>query len=171
MRNTTIMRVEFYRAYKGCVCGWTASPPHRRPFQGTTMGAGRDLPHDLIQFTIERALGIRDGFWGVLAHGGSFASVPGRRPTQPGRSIVRAHHAGLVAVEGIVNGHYLAWKRGAATPLKPVLDEMYQRWLALPNDERLVLEWPVHPLPNSLARNRSHRAGQRGGRSHQRAAV
>lgn len=40
------------------------------------MAAGRDLPHDLMQFTIERALEIRDGFWGILAHGGWFASVP-----------------------------------------------------------------------------------------------
>ena len=39
------------------------------------MAAGRDLPHDLVQFTIERALDIRDGFWGLLAHGASFASV------------------------------------------------------------------------------------------------
>src|SRR6187455_2133342 len=95
------------------------------------MAAGRDLPHDLTQFTIERALEIRDGFWGVLAHGGWFASVPGRRPTPQGWSIVRAHHGGLVAVEGVVNGHCLAWKRGEPTSLKPVLDAMYARWLAL----------------------------------------
>ena len=37
------------------------------------MAAGRDLPHDLTQFTIEWALDIRDGFWGLLAHGGWFA--------------------------------------------------------------------------------------------------
>jgi hypothetical protein len=171
MGNTMIMSVEFYRANEGRLCGWIAAPPHRRPFQGTTMAAGRDLPHDLIQFTIERALGIRDGFWGVLAHGGWFASVAGRRPTRPGREIVRAHHAGLVAVEGIVNGHYSAWKRGEATPLKPILDEMYARWLALGDDERLALEWPVHPLPRQAARNRSPRVGQHGGRSHRRAAV
>lgn len=66
--------------------------PSRRivaPFQGSTMAAGRDLPHDLTQFTI-----------------------------------VRAHHAALIAVEGIVNGHYLAWKRGGTTPLQPALDAM-----------------------------------------------
>ena len=142
------MLVEFYRAGNGRVCGWIATPPHRRSFQGSTMAAGRDLPHDLTQFTIERALDIRDGFWGLLAHGASFASVPGRRPTAPGRALVRAHRAALVAVEGVVNGHYLAWKRGEATQLKPALDSMYARWMAVADDGRLALEWPVRPLPS-----------------------
>ena len=165
-----IMRVEFYRGGEGRLCGWIAAPPHRRPFQGSTMAAGRDLPHDLTQFTIERALEIRDGFWGILAHGGWFASVPGRRPTRQGRVIVRAHHAALVAVEGIVNGHYLAWKRGEATPLKSVLDAMYARWLALADGEQLTLKWSVHPLPSLLPRSRSHRVGRHGGRQQQRGA-
>src|SRR5215467_13699536 len=97
-----IMRVEFYRDEESRVCSWIATPPHRRPFQGSTMAAGRDLPHDLVQFTIERALDVRDGFWGLLAHGASFSSVPGRRPTQQGRAIVRAHHEALVAIESVV---------------------------------------------------------------------
>lgn len=143
------MRVEFYKGAEGRLCGWIATPPHRRSFQGSTMAAGRDLPHDLTQFTIERALEIRDGFWGLLAHGGSFASVPGRRPTRPGRALVREHREALMAVEGIVGGHYLAWQRGEATPLAPTLDVMYARWLALKEGERLVLEWPVHPLPRA----------------------
>src|SRR6188474_3693009 len=73
MLQTMIMRVDFYRGGDGRLSGWAATPPHRRRFQGSTMAAGRDLPHDLTQFTIERALEIRDGFWGVLAHGGWFA--------------------------------------------------------------------------------------------------
>jgi len=163
-----IMRVEFYRAGDGRLCGWIATPPHRRPIQGSTMAAGRDLPHDLTQFTIERALEIRDGFWGLLAHGAWFASVPGRRPTPQGRAIVRAHHAALVTVEGIVNGHYQAWKRGEETPLKPALDTMYARWLALAEGERLGLDWPVTPLPALSERSRSPRANRhrRAGRRH-----
>jgi len=156
------MRVEFHKGADGRVCGWIATPPHRRPFQGSTTAAGRDLPHDLTQFTIERALDIRDGFWGLLAHGASFASVPGRKPTAPGRALVRAHHAALVAVEGVVNGHYLAWQRGEPTPLRGTLDAMYARWLALAEGERLALEWPVQPLPGAETRNRTHRAGRRG---------
>src|SRR4051812_22940328 len=142
-----LMRVRFIKMDGGRLCGWSAAPPKRRPFQGTTMAAGRDLPHDLTQFTIERALDIGDGFWGLLAHGGSFASVPGRRLTRPGRAIVRAHNDALVLVEGIVNGHYLAWQRGEPTPLKATLDAMYGRWLALGEGERLELEWTVQPLP------------------------
>ena len=157
-----IMLVEFYRGGEGRLCGWIATPANRRPFQGSTMAAGRDLPHDLTQFTIERALGIRDGFWGLLAHGGWFPSVPGRRPTPQGRAIVRAHYAALVSVEGTVNGHYLAWKRGEATPLKPALDAMYARWLAVRDGERLALEWPVLPLTGALAQSRPHRPGRRG---------
>jgi hypothetical protein len=155
VRNEMTMRVEFYRAGDGRVCGWIATPPHRRPFQGSTMAAGRYLPHDLTQFTIERELGIRAGFWGLLAHGGWFASVPGRKATAEGRAIVRAHHAELVAVEGIVNGHYSAWKRGDATPLKPHLDAMYARWLGVADGERLALEWPVSPLPGVRAPRKS----------------
>jgi hypothetical protein len=172
MGEPMIMRVEFYKGGEGRLCGWIATPPHRRPFQGSTMAAGRDLPHDLTQFTIERALDVRDGFWGLLAHGGSFASVPGRRPTPQGRAIVRAHHAALVAVEGVVNGHYQEWKRGGPTPLKSALDAMYARWVALPDGERLALEWPVHPLPGTVARSRSHGVRQRGrDRSHLHGAV
>ncbi len=157
-----VMRVEFYKGAEGRLCGWIATPPHRRPFQGSTMAAGLDLPHDLTHFTIERALGIRDGFWGLLAHGAWFASVPGRKPTVPGRALVRAHHAALMEVEGVVNGHYLAWQRGGSTPLRDTLDAMYARWLALADGQRLAVEWPVQPLPEPVSRRRQHCAGRRG---------
>ena len=143
------MIVEFYRA--GRAAGWIATPPHRRPFQGSTMAAGRDLPHDLMQFTIEHALDIRDGFWALLAHGASFTSVPGRKPTQDGRALAREYHDALERVEGIVNGHADAWRRGGDTPLRATLDVMYARWLAVGEHERLVLTWPVHPLPHAVA--------------------
>jgi len=159
-----LMRVAFYKADEGRLCGWVATPPHRRAFQGSTMAAGRDLPHDLTQFTIERAMKIRGGFWGLLAHGGWFASLPGRRPTKPGRAIVRAHHAALMAAEGVVNAHYLAWQRGTTTPLKPELDAMYARWRTLGVGERLVLEWPVYALPASARQGERHREGRQGGR-------
>jgi hypothetical protein len=160
-----LMRVEFYKDGKGRVCGWVATPPRRRAFQGSTTAAGRDLPHDLTQFTIERALDVRDGFWGLLAHGAWFASVPGQKPTEAGRALVRAHHAALAAVEGAVNGHYLAWRRGEPTPLRAQLDAMYARWLALAEGERLALEWPVSPLPAAAATPtaaRPPRVGRRG---------
>jgi hypothetical protein len=146
------MRVEFYKSDDGRTCGWIATPPHRRAFRGTTMAAGRDLPHDLAQLVIESALGVRDGFWGLLAHGASFKSVPGRRATRPGTQLVRAHRDALVAVEDVVNAHFARWRSGADTPVAPALDVMYARWLALPAGERLVVEWPVHRLPHATSR-------------------
>ena len=113
------------------------------------MAAGRDLPHDLTQFVIERELGIRAGFWGLLAHGAWFASVPGRRPTSPGRALARAHHESLVAVEGLVNTHYFAWRRGEATRVGPALHAMLARWRGLAQGERLILQWPVQRLRTS----------------------
>jgi hypothetical protein len=170
MMTTMTMRVDFYKDGDGRLCSWVATPPHRRSFPGSTMAAGRDLPHDLMQFTIERALQIRDGFWGLLAHGGWFASVPGRRPTPQGRAIVREHYAALVAVEGVVNGHYRAWKHQETTPLKPELDVVYARWLALGESEPLTVEWPVHPLPE-IGGRRSHGAQRRGVRRPHRGAA
>jgi hypothetical protein len=142
-----LMRVQFYKVDGGRLCSWAAAPPKRRLFEGTTMAAGRGLPHDLSQFVIERELAIENGFWGLLAHGAWFASVPGRRPTQPGRALARAHRDELMAVGAIVNGHYQAWQRGFPTPLKAPLDVMSARWLALHEDEPLVLDWPIRPLP------------------------
>ena len=151
------MQVQFYKAGDGRLCGWVASPPKRRSFQGSTMAAGRDLPHDLTQFVIERELGIRDGFWGLLAHGAWFTSVPGRRPSRPGRALARAHHEALAAVESLVNTHYFAWRRGEPTLLGPALEAMHARWRALADGERLVLQWPVRRLPDEQLQSRTTR--------------
>jgi hypothetical protein len=156
-----IMRVEFYKAGEGRLCGWIATPPRRRPFQGTTMAAGQSVPHDLMQFVVERALDIRDGFWGLLANGASFESVPGRRPTRPGRVIVRTHYPALLSAEGIVNAHHAFWKQGKPTPVGPALDAMLARWMALPEGEPLVLEWPVCRLPIERPRSGPSRAERR----------
>lgn len=141
------MRVEFYKLDAGRLCAWIAKPPKRRPFQGTTMAAGRDLPHDLAQFVVELALGLREGFWGLLANGASFKSVPGRRATEPGRQLARAHFGALNTVEGIVNEHVCAWRNGIATPVGPALDAVYARWRSLPVGAVMCLEWPVRRLP------------------------
>jgi hypothetical protein len=137
------MRVEFYKAGEGRLCRWVAAPPKRRPFEGATMAAGRDLPHDLAQFVIERELGAADGFWGLLARGAWFASVPGRRPTQEGRALARDNQKALATVEAAVNAHYFAWRRGEQTPVGPALDRMFVRWREVVDGEPLVLEWPM----------------------------
>src|SRR4051812_12523707 len=75
-----------------------------------------------------------------------FIGLPGRRPTRPGRALVRTHQSALMAVEGVVNEHYRAWKHREPTPVAAAMDVMYARWIALPKEGRLVLEWPVHRL-------------------------
>ena len=138
------MRVAFYKVDDGRLCAWTALIPKRRPLQGTTMAAGRDLPHDLAQFVVESTLGLRCGFWGLLSIGATFESVR-RRPTKPGRQVISTHHAALVATERVVNAHATAWRAKAATPVGPALDEMLARWRSLRAGEELRVEWTISP--------------------------
>jgi len=157
------MQVGFYKTDGGRLCGWMAAPPKRKPFQGTTMASGRDLPHDLAQFVVEKALGLDFGFWGLLAKGATFKSVPGRRRTEPGRKVIRAHAERLDTVEGLVNAHVNAWRAGALTPVRAALDAMLARWRALPADEVLPLEWPAR-----TGGGRRTRSGAEAGAGNQR---
>ena len=135
------MQVIFYKLKNGRCCGWAAVPPKRRRFEGTTMAAGRDLPHDLAQFVVETALKLDQGFWGLLARGATFKSVPGRRQTGPGREIVTKNRKSLDLVERIVNQHVTAWRMGAPTPVSTALDVMLARWNDLKIGEELRLVW------------------------------
>jgi hypothetical protein len=137
------MEVVFYKADDGRLCGWRAAPPKRRRFQGTTTASGRDLPHDLAQFVVEATLGVDHGFWGLLAKGATFKSVPGRSRTQPGQELIRAHRDELDSVERLVNAHVTAWRTGAVTPAAP--ESMLARWRALRGGEELRLVWRAKP--------------------------
>ena len=129
------MQVMFYKLDNGRLCSWTAVSSKRKRFQGSTMASGRDLPHDLAQFVIEDTLCLQHGFWGQLANGASFKSVPGRRRTQPGQQVIRAHSEALNAAEHLVNAHVAAWRTGAKTAVGPALDAMLVRWRAAPGGE------------------------------------
>jgi hypothetical protein len=150
------MQVAFQKVDDGRLCAWVATPAKRKPFQGTTMATGRDLPHDLAHFVVEETLGLQWGFWGLVAKGATFKSVRGRRRTQPGRELIRAHRAALNAAEHLVNAHVSAWRKGASTPAAHALDAMLARWRALPVGEDLRLDWgrprcrPVTPITDSL---------------------
>ncbi len=153
------MHVAFYKVDGGRLCAWLATPPRRETFQGTTMASGKDLPHDLAQFVVEATLGVEHGFWGLLANGATFRSVPGRRRTKPGQQFVRAHVDELDAVEGIVIEHVEAWRRGAATPVDSALDAMYTRWKALGVREELRVDRAsVAKRLHNKAFQRTHRA-------------
>ncbi len=148
------MLVVFYKVDGGRLCGWSAEPPKRKRFQGTTMAAGRDLPHDLAQFVVEAALGLRHGFWGLLARGATFKSVAGRRLTGPGRQLVRHHARELDASERTANAHVTAWRNGGWSSVGPALDDMFNRWRALQVGEELRMDWPNLPTRDA-ARTRS----------------
>jgi len=135
------MQVAFYKVDNGRLCAWRASPPKRKRFEGTTMASGRDLPHDLSQFVVEATLGLQHGFWGLLASGATFKSVPGRRRTQPGQQLIRTHSEALNATEHLVNAHVARWRTGASTLVGPALDAMLVRWRALPVGEELRVDW------------------------------
>ena len=145
------MQVAFYKVDDGRLCAWVATPPKRKRFQGTTMASGRDLPHDLAQFVVEATFGIQRGFWGLVAKGATFKSVPGRRRTQPGQELIRAHRAALKAAEDLVNTHVSAWRAGASTPACHALDTMLARWRALPVGEELRLAWVTPSVPRRSA--------------------
>jgi hypothetical protein len=140
------MQVAFYKVDHGRLCAWMASPPKRKRFQGTTMATGRDLPHDLAQFVVEATLSLHHGFWGLLASGATFKSVPGRRRTRPGQQLIQAHGAALNATEHLVNAHVARWRAGASTPIGPALDAMLVRWRALPVGEELRVDWQAPRL-------------------------
>src|SRR5262245_41223579 len=155
------MRVAFYKVDDGRLCSWTATRPKGKPFQGTTMASGSNLPHDLAQFVIEATLGFREGFWGLLANGATFESVVGRRRTRPGRQIIRAHHDALTATEHLVNAHATAWRAGGSTQAGPALDAMLARWRALPVGEHLHVDWEVHRLPSTRRASRPRAVASR----------
>jgi hypothetical protein len=140
------MEIDFYKVDDGRGCTWVAAPAGRRPFQGSTMAAGGDLPHDLVHFVVESTLDLQHGFWGLVANGASFKSIPGRRPTKPGRQLIKTHGEALNRAEAIVNEHWWAWRRGAATPMGAALDAMTARWQALAVGEPLRVEWPTRRL-------------------------
>jgi hypothetical protein len=135
------MIVTFYKSDNGRTCGWEALRSKRRRVPGTTMAAGRDLPHDLAQLVIEATLGRPDGFWGCVAMGATFKSL-GRRRTEPGRQVIHDHLDGLQRAEAEANIHYGAWRAGAPTETRPALDAFLERWQTLPRGSTLVVEWP-----------------------------
>ena len=143
------MHVAFYKVDGGRLCAWTATTPKGKPFQGTTMASGGNLPHDLAQFVVEATLRLQEGFWGLLANGATFKSVAGRRRTKPGRQLIRAHHGALTATEHLVNGHVTAWRSSRSTPAGPALHAMLARWRTLAAGEELHVEWETQRLPRA----------------------
>jgi hypothetical protein len=131
-----------------------------------------ELPHDLVHYTIEDALGISDGIWGAIAGGVVFRSmthISGRRPphaAERSAALIRQYRDRLQRAEllgGFVEaaaGHPEAdWARmttgsfharpteapglEALTRAVAALRQAEQRWQAVPVGAKLVLDWPA----------------------------
>jgi hypothetical protein len=77
------------------------------------------IPHDLAHFAVEKALGIKEGFWGTIAAGAVFPTmthIGGRRrpkASERSRALLKANARALVEAEVLVrifsdtieNGH------------------------------------------------------------------
>lgn len=124
------------------------------------IGRGR-IPHDLGHMATEGHLGIATGFWGLLARGATFKRGTDRKPTRPGRDLVRRHRHELHHAERIGNLHHSAWVAGEPTPVAPTFDRLERAWAPLPDGGTLTISWPSlrigsTNLPDTIARRRSH---------------
>jgi hypothetical protein len=137
------VRVTFRKVESG-QCDWEAIRARRTRVPGCCMG-GRiregHLPHDLAGFVIESGLGLRYGFWGLIAEGATFNSMRKRR-TREGRAVIAAHRVELDAAEARVHAEEHRLERGGDSPLRAEWDAMVRRWAALPVGDALELEWP-----------------------------
>ncbi len=136
------MRVEFFVADEAKrISSWTADRGKRRIVPGASMGYGRGIPHDLVQYVIEASTGYRHGFWGLVEKGATFAST-GRKRTRPGRAVIAAHRGELIESERLAGHHTAAWRAGEQTPVTAALDRATEQWRDLGPADRLVFEWP-----------------------------
>jgi hypothetical protein len=143
---------------------WEAVRARRTRVPGCCMG-GRvrpdTLPHDLAGFVIEGGLGLRHGFWGLIAEGATFNSMRKRR-TREGRALIAAHRAELDAAEARVHAEEHLLEHGGDSPLRAEWDAMVERWAALPVGAALELEWPGPDRPLSSGDRRARTGHQRG---------
>lgn len=120
---------------------------------------GPTLPHDLAHAAVESALGIRDGFWSVMADGGTFEgfvpATPGRH-RRSGIKTVQRYGPAAQPAELAVSWAHRVWsgQRTSGRGLGPcpldeaqlaiataALDRAQARWNALQEGETLVWEW------------------------------
>jgi hypothetical protein len=131
------------------MCGWAVLGEHgrRAGFKGGYGTNGRTgLGHDMTQFAVEGALGLRHGFWGCLAEGASFRSIKRRPPTKRGVETVRRHVPELDDAEMLALRHVDEWQRGDDGPVSRALADLHRRWQAVPPGGHLDLEWPPEPV-------------------------
>jgi hypothetical protein len=112
-------------------------------------------------FVIEGGLGLRHGFWGLIAEGATFNSMRKRR-TREGRAVIAAHRAELESAEARVHAEEHQLEHGGDSPLRAEWDAMVARWAALPVGGTLELEWPGPDRPLRSGDDRARTGRRRG---------
>lgn len=121
---------------------WEATRTTGGTVRGGHMPIGRGvIPHDLAHFATEDHFVLQYGFWGLLARGATFTRGTDRRPTRPGRALVRDHRRDLGEAEHLGNEHHTRWRNGEPTPVAPTFDRLAERWKQLPDGAALTVEW------------------------------
>jgi hypothetical protein len=98
------------------------------------LGVGHmfEIPHDLAHYAIEKALGLRYGFWGSVADGAVFPTmtyVSGRkRPKaeETSRAVLKKNAAHLTEAESLVRIFDAAMEKGLS--LHELKMRLNQRW-------------------------------------------
>jgi hypothetical protein len=123
--------------------------------------SGGGLPHDLAHYVVESGLGMRFGFWGLVADGVDFSSY-GKPRGLEGRDVTELNQAeGAVAAATIrltvpevdAAAYLVECCEKASTPVPDIdaamLDRLTEacrqadeRWRALAPGESLTVEWP-----------------------------
>lgn len=150
-----------------------------------------ELPHDLVHYTVEDALGIADGIWGAIAGGVVFRSmthVSGRRPPHAAErsiALIRQYRDRLQRAE-LIGGFVesaahqsnpdlaqLAAQTFSTQPsdapnleaIAGAIDALHladRQWREVPVGGKLVLDWPSHRrLTASPVRHREKTTARR----------
>lgn len=116
---------------------------HKSRIVGSGLGSDpRHLPHDIVTFLVERELGIKDGFFGTVAAGGTFRSMRKKR-SRNGKEAIARNRSGLDRAEHVVNRVWSDWKAGVPNPCSAILTAKEEEWMGLPPGGELSLVWPT----------------------------
>lgn len=133
--------------------------------EGVELETRSMLVHDLVHFAVERAAGLKRGFWGSLAAGTPMAELNDREKsmqtmTGPVRTELQLAEAIVGPMQSAVQGRFdrtlmLEGFRERLKPVPPWLDEAFVdrvqrdfaalrgRWKATPFRAQLTLDWPL----------------------------
>ncbi len=148
------------------------------------------VPHDLVHFTVEDAMGIADGIWGAIAGGVVFRSmthVSGRRPPHAAErsQVLKRTYRDHVQRAELLAGFVEAAAHRPAADLPRLIEQTFrshlehapdlpavraataalhhaaERWQALPVGGLLELHWPAHRRIGPVAQRPQRRRGGR----------